>query len=102
MSELPSDRVRGVAPDHSLARTLAVVLGAPLAAAALSAALVRLLPVPLSWASAIGFHALVPLWIGWVCFLPLSRSGARAWLFCALACLPLLASLLVRGWGSAS
>lgn len=92
MSESPSERASGVRPEHSAARTLAVVLGAPLAAAGLATGMARFLPLPVPWSAAIGFHALVPLWVAFACSLALARSGARAWLFCGLACLPLLAA----------
>jgi hypothetical protein len=82
--------------DHNCARTLAAVVGAPLAASALSAALALLLPASRAWATSIAVDAVAPLWIMLACCLPLSRSGLRAWAYCVALSLPLLAALVIR------
>lgn len=89
-----SEPANGVRAEHSLARTLAVLLGAPLAAAGLATGTARFLPLPIAWSTALGFHLLIPLWALFACILPLARSGARAWLWCVLAGVPLLAAWL--------
>ena len=78
---------------HSAVRTLSVLFGAPLAAAALSCFGARATAATPSWSTAIGYHSFVPLWVALVCVLPLSRSGARGWMWCGLLCLPLLFTL---------
>jgi len=81
---------------HSLARTLATIFGAPLAAGALSAAIALLLPGSKAWSTAIAVDAVTPLWVTLACLLPLARSGLRAWVYCGLLALPLLAALTLK------
>jgi hypothetical protein len=95
-SEVEEARASGVDAKHSPARTLATILGAPLAAGALSAGLALLLPGSRTWSTAIAVDAVTPLWVLLGCLLPLARSGLRAWLYCGLLALPLLAALVLR------
>ncbi len=81
------------APQHSLARTLAAVFGAPCLALIAGTAMVRYLPGGEDWAVAVGLHAIIPSAVTAACVLPLARSGARAWLLCAVVVLPLAATL---------
>lgn len=82
-------------PGHSLGRTLAAVIGAPLSAAAAGAALARCLPLSREWSAAWGYHLLVPAWVLLACVLPLQRSGKRAWLLCAAIIAPAIAALSI-------
>jgi len=84
------------APEHSAARTLAAVLGAPLTAAISCSAICSFAPLPESWRVALGIHLLLPSWLLLACCLPLVSSGRRAWALCAAVCLPLAAALLLR------
>jgi len=77
-------------------RTLAAVFGAPAVAFLVGAALVAFLPVSRELAFAIGTHAMVPLWVGLACALPLVKTGRAAWVLCAAIALPLAASLALR------
>lgn len=83
--------------DHGLGRTLAALLGAPLTAGVVGAALARFLPLSREAATAWGYHSLVPLWVLLACVLPLQRSGWRAWLSCAAIGVPLALALLIAG-----
>ncbi|RKG69652.1 hypothetical protein D7V80_07920 [Corallococcus sp. CA054B] len=83
------------AANHSIARTLATVLGAPLAAFAVGAAVMAFLPGP--WAFAVGFHVVLPVWVGLACALPLARNGRVAWGVCLAVVAPVAVALLVRG-----
>ncbi|WP_223637671.1 hypothetical protein [Corallococcus sp. EGB] len=93
MSEGRADK----AANHSVARTLAVVLGAPLAAFAAGAAVMAFLPVSGPWAFVLGFQAVLPVWVGLACALPLTRSGRVAWGVCLAVVLPVAVALLLRG-----
>lgn len=91
------------APDksaqHSVARTLAAVVGAPLVAFAVGAAVVAFLPEAGGVSFAVGFHVMVPLWVALACGLPLLRSGRVAWGVCLALLLPLTAALAWKGAG---
>ncbi|QRN97756.1 hypothetical protein JRI60_01320 [Archangium violaceum] len=94
-----SEGVGSKAANHSLARTLAALVGAPLAAFAFGAGLVALLPVSGGWTFLVGFHLVVPLWVALACGLPLLRNGRVAWAVCAALMLPLVATLVARRLG---
>ncbi|WP_257463253.1 hypothetical protein [Archangium lipolyticum] len=94
-----SEGVGNKAANHSPARTLAALVGAPLAAFAVGAGLVALLPVTGGWAFLIGFHLVLPLWVGLACGLPLLRNGRVAWTVCAALALPLVLTLVARRLG---
>lgn len=83
--------------DHSAARTLAALVGAPLTAAVVGGALTRFLPLSREASTAWGYHLLVPLWVLLACLLPLQRSGRHAWLVCAVIGVPLAVALLLAG-----
>ncbi|CAM3567421.1 hypothetical protein G4177_26100 [Corallococcus sp. ZKHCc1 1396] len=85
------------AANHSVARTLATVVGAPLAAFAVGAAVMAFLPMSGPWAFALGFHAVLPVWVGLACALPLARSGRVAWGVCLAVMVPVALALAVRG-----
>ena len=65
--------------DHSVARTLAAVVGTAPAALALGLALATALPLPVGWRLLVGAHAVVPLWVGLMCGTFLAPDGRRAW-----------------------
>lgn len=79
-----------------VARALAALIGAPLAAFSIGAALIAFLPVSPELAYAIGAHSIIPLWVALSCLVPLARTGRGAWLFCLGTALPLLAALSLR------
>ena len=83
-------------PGHSVARTLATVLAAPLIAICMGAGAAAFLPFSEPVRVAVGVHSVVPLWACAMCFLPWLANGRRAWALCALICLPLLAALSWR------
>ncbi|NOK20200.1 hypothetical protein [Corallococcus carmarthensis] len=83
--------------NHSVARTLAAVAGAPLAAFAVGAALMAFLPVSGPWAFALGFHGVLPVWVGLACTLPLARDGRVAWGVCLAVVVPVAVALILRG-----
>ncbi|NPD27984.1 hypothetical protein D7Y27_12060 [Corallococcus sp. AB004] len=85
------------AANHSAARTLATVMGAPLAACAVGAAVMAFLPVSGPWAFALGFHVVLPVWVGFACALPLARNGRVAWGVCLAVVVPVAVALAVRG-----
>ncbi|NBD12209.1 hypothetical protein [Corallococcus silvisoli] len=85
------------AANHSVARTLAAVLGAPLAALAVGAAVMAFLPVSGPWAFALGFHGVLPVWVLLACTLPLARSGRVAWGVCLAVVVPVAVALALRG-----
>jgi hypothetical protein len=86
-------------PNWSVAKILAVVLGAPLVAFAIGALCVARLPLPPAHAFAWGLHVMVPLWIALASALPLVRRGELA----LGACLAVSASCgLVLWLGGAS
>ncbi|MFB1483862.1 hypothetical protein [Corallococcus sp. RDP092CA] len=85
------------AANHSVARTLAAVLGAPLAAFAVGAAVMAFLPVSGTWAFALGFHVVLPVWVGLACALPLARNGRVAWGVCLAVAVAVAVALVVRG-----
>jgi len=93
-----SGSVLDKAANHSVARTLAAVVGAPLVAGAVGAALVAFPPEAGGVSFALGFHVMVPLWVVLACVLPLLKNGRVAWGVC-LAPLVLLAAALA--WRSA-
>ncbi|RYZ43109.1 MAG: hypothetical protein EOO71_05115 [Myxococcaceae bacterium] len=95
MNALREDR----AANHSAARTLATVVGAPLAAFAVGAAVMALLPVSGPLAFAVGFHAVLPVWVGLACTLPLARNGRVAWGVCLAVVVLVALVLAVRGSG---
>ncbi len=80
--------------DHDVAKTLAALFGAPLAALAVGAALTRLVPGSEAVAFAWGVHSVLPLWAFFACVLPLAKSGRRAWLVCLALVLPATAIAL--------
>jgi hypothetical protein len=63
-------------------RTLAVLIGAPLAAAVVGVSVARFLPCSPSLRLALGQHLLVPCWVGFSCWLTLQPCGRRAWAAC--------------------
>ncbi|RKH52510.1 hypothetical protein [Corallococcus aberystwythensis] len=85
------------AANHSVARTLAAVVGAPLAAFAVGAALMAFLPVSGPWAFALGFHGGLPVWVALACTLPLARNGRVAWGVCLAVVVPVAVALMLRG-----
>ncbi|WP_375754259.1 hypothetical protein [Corallococcus exercitus] len=85
------------AANHSVARTLAVVVGAPLVAFAVGAAVMAFLPVSGPWAFALGFHVVLPVWVGLACALPLARDGRVAWSVCLAVVVPVAVALVLRG-----
>ena len=87
------------AANHSAARTLAALVGAPLVAFAVGAALVAFLPVSGVWAFVLGFHVMVPLWVALACVLPLMRDGRVAWGVCLAIVLPIAVALAARRSG---
>jgi hypothetical protein len=91
-----SARPQDSLPQGLTALVSAVVVGGPLTAFAVSAALAAFLGGDEHWSFAIGYHAFTPLCVGLCCVLPLSRSGSRAWLYCLSAIVPLVAVLAVR------
>jgi hypothetical protein len=68
---------------RSFARGLAALIGAPVVAFFLGAALVTGLPLPMALAFPVGAHAILVSWVALAVALPLCRSGARAWGWCA-------------------
>jgi hypothetical protein len=70
------------APAIPLGRGLAALLGAPLVAFVLGAALVVGLPLPHAVTLPLGAHAILWTWVALAVALPLCRSGARAWGWC--------------------
>ncbi len=94
-----TDSVLSKAANHSVARTLAALVGAPLVAFAVGAALVAFLPVSGVWALALGFHAMVPLWVALACVLPMMRDGRVAWGVCLAIVLPIAVALAARRSG---
>ncbi|MET0391356.1 MAG: hypothetical protein ABW321_35610 [Polyangiales bacterium] len=91
-------RATGIAVDHSLSRTLAAIVAAPLTASVLSAAIAAFFPSEGPLRIALGTHLLLPLWAALACLLPLARSGQQAWLLCAAIDLPLIAALVLRAF----
>ncbi|WNG50062.1 hypothetical protein F0U60_42515 [Archangium minus] len=87
------------AAGHSLARTLAALLGAPLVAFVVGAGLVAFLPVRPEVAYLIGFHVMVPLWVALACVLPLLKNGRVAWGVCLALAGPVVAALILRRLG---
>jgi hypothetical protein len=85
------------AAHHSLARTLAAAVGAPLVAFTVGAAVMALAPGGVSFA--LGFHVVVPLWVALACGLPLVRDGRTAWGMCLAVLVPLGAWLAWRARG---
>jgi hypothetical protein len=65
-------------PNWSVAKVIAIVLGAPLVAFAIGALCVTRLPMPPAHAFAWGLHVMVPLWIVLASTLPLVRRGGLA------------------------
>lgn len=85
------------APTIPLARGLAALLGAPLVAFVVGAALVVGLPLPQRVALPLGAHAILTTWVVLAVALPLCRSSARAWGWCvALGSLAALTLALGR------
>ena len=84
---------------HGLASTLAAVVGAPLVAFTVGAALVAFLPMDEGSAFALGLHLMVPLWVALACGLPLLKNGRVAWAVCCALALPLAVALAVRSMG---
>lgn len=87
------------AANHSLARTLAAVVGAPLVAFTWGAGSVAFLPLSAERAFAFGFHLVVPLWVALACVLPLLKNGRVAWGVCLALALPLAVALVARRAG---
>lgn len=87
------------AAGHTFARTLAALLGAPLAAFAVGAGLVAFLPVSPEVAYLIGFHVMVPLWVALACVLPLLKNGRVAWSVCLALGGPVAVALVLRRLG---
>src|SRR5690606_14695142 len=69
---------RDAVRERPIARSLAAIIGAPLAAFSIGAALVAFLPVSDELAFAIGSQSMLPLWVAFACVLPLCRSGRGA------------------------
>lgn len=61
---------------------LAALLGAPLVAFVVGAAVVVGLPLPRPVTLPLGAHAILWTWVALAVALPLCRSGARAWGWC--------------------
>jgi hypothetical protein len=87
------------AANHSAARTLAALVGAPLVAFAVGAGLVAFPPLSGVTAFALGFHVMVPLWVALACVLPMMKNGRVAWGVCLALALPIAAALAVRRFG---
>ncbi|CAM4519464.1 hypothetical protein COEX109129_39030 [Corallococcus exiguus] len=49
------------------------------------------------WAFALGFHVVLPVWVGLACTLPLARDGRVAWGVCLAVVVPVAVALAVRG-----
>ena len=73
--------------DHDPLKIAAAVVGAPITACLVGAALARLLPLSEGAAFAWGVHLIFPLWVGLAVALPLTRTGRRAWIICAIVAL---------------
>jgi hypothetical protein len=69
------------------------MIGAPISALLVGAALARLLPLSEGAAFAWGVHLILPVWVGLAVALPLARSGRRAWALCLCVALPAAAAL---------
>lgn len=69
------------------------MVGAPITACLVGAALARLLPLSEGAAFAWGVHLIFAVWVGLAVVLPLTRSGRRAWIICACVSLPAAAAL---------
>jgi hypothetical protein len=93
MSEGREDK----AANHSVARTLATVVGAPMVAFAVGAAVMAFLPMSGPWSFALGFHVVLPVWVALTCALPLARNGRVAWGLCLAVMVPVAVALAVRG-----
>lgn len=78
--------------DHDPVKTAAAVVGAPITACLVGAALANLLPLSEGAAFAWGVHLIFPAWVGLAVGLPLARSGRRAWMICACIALPAAAA----------
>jgi hypothetical protein len=65
-------------------RILAATLGTLPVALYAGVCLARFLPFSLDVRFAVGFSAVVPLWIAAMCIAFLARRGARSWLLCLL------------------
>jgi hypothetical protein len=63
-------------------RVLAALAGTLPVALLASACLARFLPLSEDTRFAIGFTAVIPLWVTAMCFTFLARSGTRAWGAC--------------------
>jgi hypothetical protein len=79
--------------DHDISKIAAAVVGAPITACLVGAALARVLPLSEGAAFAWGVHLIFPLWVGLAVALPLTRTGRRAWIICACVALPAVAAL---------
>jgi len=80
-------------PQHSVARTVAALVGTfPLALGA-GVALTSILPISLNERLLLGTYSVFPIWVAAACWAFLAPSGRRAWLdlFAAFAVLTLLA-----------
>jgi hypothetical protein len=66
-------------------RVIAALLGTLPVALFAAAALARFLPAPEPVRFAIGYSAMLPLWLAAMCWIAVARSGRRAWLLCAAA-----------------
>ena len=97
MTRSGEDTAEDKAARHSLARTLAAGVGAPLVALAVGSALMALGPGEVSFL--LGFHVVVPLWVALACGLPLVRDGRTAWGVCLAVLVPLGAWLAWRARG---
>ena len=69
---------------NAAARTSAALVGTLPDALLASLVLCRFLPLREDRRFAIGFLLAVPLWITGICTVALARSGAFAWLACAI------------------
>jgi hypothetical protein len=94
-----SGSVLDKAVNHSAARTLAAVVGAPLVAFAVGAGLMAWLPEAGGVSFAVGFHVIIPLWVALACILPLVRDGRVAWGVCLAVLVPAAAALWWRSTG---
>jgi hypothetical protein len=76
--DLEQHASRASDPNWSIAKVIAIVLGAPVVAFTAGVLCIARLPVDLHQAFAWGLHAIVPLWIVLASALPLARRGSVA------------------------
>jgi hypothetical protein len=75
------------APNHSLSRSLAAVVGTIVPALLAGIALTLVLPLQINERYLVGWISVLPMWASLALWVFLARSGRQAWLFVGLVSL---------------